>query len=98
MISRAIRPATAATDLEQVRRDPARSLPESPGRLAAVIRAGASLKGSKPMKRLTQWSAAAGLMAAATAAHAQTVMPVSDFGGPGPYAAIRTEAPLPGYG
>jgi len=45
------------------------------------------------MKRLTQWSAAAGLMALATAARAQTVMPVSDFGGPGPYAAIRSAAP-----
>ena len=45
------------------------------------------------MTRLTQWSAAAGLMALATAARAQTVMPVSDFGGPGPYAAIGTAAP-----
>lgn len=44
------------------------------------------------MRGLTQWSAAAGLMALATAADAQTVMPVTDFG-PGPYAAIRTEAP-----
>lgn len=49
------------------------------------------------MKRLMGWSAAAGVMVLAGAAHAQT-MPVSDFGGRGAYAAMPPEAAWPGYG
>jgi hypothetical protein len=50
------------------------------------------------MKRLMRWPAAAGLTVLAFGANAQTVMPASDFGGPGPYAAIRAESRWPGYG
>ncbi|MEA2883694.1 MAG: hypothetical protein QOH32_2950 [Bradyrhizobium sp.] len=50
------------------------------------------------MKRLMRWPTAAGLTVLAWGANAQTVMPASDFGGPGPYAAIRAESRWPGYG
>ena len=50
------------------------------------------------MKRLMRSPVAAGLTVLAAAANAQTVMPVSDFGGAGPYAAMRAQAPWPGYG
>jgi hypothetical protein len=50
------------------------------------------------MKRLMRWSMPAGLMVLAAAANAQMAVPVSDVGGPGPYAAIPREAPWPGYG
>lgn len=43
-----------------------------------------------------RWSVLAGLTTLAAAANAQTVTPVSDFGGAGPYAAMPQEAPGPG--
>jgi hypothetical protein len=57
---------------------------------------------------LTGWVVSAGLVLTASGAHAQ-VQPlhdlvnlpatvVSDFGGPGPYAAMPPDAPVPGYG
>jgi hypothetical protein len=45
------------------------------------------------MTRLMRWSVLAGLTTLAAAANAGTLVPVSDFGGPGPYAAV---APWPG--
>ena len=48
------------------------------------------------MKRLMRWSVLAGLTILAAAANAQPVVPVSDFGGSGPYAAMPPEGP--GYG
>src|SRR6202035_1231093 len=61
------------------------------------------------MKLFTGWVISAGLVLAATAAHAQGTSPggtggsytaVSDVAGPsaGPYAAMPPEAPVPGYG
>jgi hypothetical protein len=61
------------------------------------------------MKLFTGWVISAGLVLAATAAHAQGASPsgtggsytaVSDVAGPstGPYAAVPPEAPMPGYG
>jgi hypothetical protein len=61
------------------------------------------------MKLFTGWVISAGLVLAATAAHAQGTSPsgtggsytaVSDVAGPsaGPYAAMPPEAPMPGYG
>src|ERR1041385_8447459 len=50
------------------------------------------------MKRLMRWSVLAGLMVLTAAANAQMAIPVSDFGGPGPYAAMPPEGPWPGYG
>jgi hypothetical protein len=50
------------------------------------------------MKRLMGWPLAAGLTVLAWGANAQTVVPVSDFGGPGPYAAMPPESQWPGYG
>src|SRR4029450_1937140 len=60
------------------------------------------------MKLFTGWVISAGLVLAASGAHAQMqplhdlinlpVTVVSDFGGPGPYAAMPPEAPVPGYG
>jgi hypothetical protein len=54
------------------------------------------------------WAVLAGVVFTAAAANAQVltpaeigrlpVMPVSDVGGPGPYAAMPPEAPRPGYG
>jgi hypothetical protein len=45
-----------------------------------------------------RWPAAAGLTVLAWGANAQTVIPASDFGGPGPYAAMPPEPRWPGYG
>jgi hypothetical protein len=50
------------------------------------------------MKHLAGWAVLAGLMGLAAAAHAQTVVPVSDFGRPGPYAAMPPDPLWPGYG
>jgi hypothetical protein len=60
------------------------------------------------MKLSMGWAAAAGLILAAEAANAQLLAPyeierspvtkVSDVGAPGPYAAMPSEAPAPGYG
>jgi hypothetical protein len=50
------------------------------------------------MNRLMRWPVLSGLMVLAAVANAQTVVPVSDFGGPGPYAAMPPEGPWPGYG
>jgi hypothetical protein len=57
--------------------------------------------------KLTGWVVSAGLVLTASGAHAQMqplhdlinlpVTVVSDFGGPGPYAAMPPEAPVPGY-
>ena len=50
------------------------------------------------MKPFTTLGFLAALTGAAAAAHAQAILPVSDFG-PGPYAAMPPEqAPWPGYG
>jgi hypothetical protein len=46
------------------------------------------------MRRLMRWSVLAGLTLTA-AAHAQTVVPVSDFGTGGPYAAMPPQAAWP---
>jgi len=45
-----------------------------------------------------RWSVLAGLMVLTAPANAQMAIPVSDFGGPGPYAAMPPEGPWPGYG
>jgi hypothetical protein len=50
------------------------------------------------MKRLMRWSVLAGLMVLTAPANAQMAIPVSDFRGPGPYAAMPPEGPWPGYG
>jgi hypothetical protein len=60
------------------------------------------------MKLLMGWAVLAGVVFVAAAANAQAltpaeigrlpVMPVSDVGSPGPYAAMPPEAPRPGYG
>lgn len=57
---------------------------------------------------LTGWVVSAGLVLTASGAHAQMqplhdlinlpATVVSDFGGPGPYAAMPPDAPVPGYG
>jgi hypothetical protein len=60
------------------------------------------------MKLFMGWAVSAAVVFMAAAANAQAltpaetgrppVMPVSDVGGPGPYAAMPPEAPRPGYG
>ena len=60
------------------------------------------------MKSITGWVMSAGLVVIATAANAQVLAPygagrspttvVSDIGGPGPYAAMPHDAPVPHYG
>src|SRR4051812_31813559 len=59
---------------------------------------GARWRGAHVMRHLAGWAVLAGLMGLAAAAYAQTVVPVSDFVRPGPYAAMPADVLWPGYG
>jgi hypothetical protein len=50
------------------------------------------------MKQLAGWALSVSVTVLAAAANAQTAVPVSDFRGPGPYAAMPPDALWPGYG